>query len=89
VQVRNLFRSRQTIEFLIDSLLAYDGGAATNLVREGFTMKLKKLKKRKDKAILASVTKEMAQPRFAESCRKEEEEANHHIAARPKEHLKV
>ncbi len=40
-------------------------------------MKLKKSTKKKEKATLASVTKEMAQPRFAESCRKEEEEANH------------
>jgi hypothetical protein len=44
-------------------------------------MRLKKFKKQKDKAILASVTKEMAHARFAESCRKEEEEENHHIAA--------
>jgi hypothetical protein len=42
-------------------------------------VKLKKLKKVKDKAILTSVAKEMAQPRFAESCRKEEEEANHRL----------
>jgi hypothetical protein len=42
-------------------------------------MKLKKLKKQKDKATFASVTKEMAQPRFAESARKEEEEANHRL----------
>jgi hypothetical protein len=42
-------------------------------------MKLMKLKNKKDKARLARVAKEMAQPRFAESCRKEEEEANHRI----------
>ena len=42
-------------------------------------MKLKKSKKQKDKATLARVAKEMAQPRFAESCRKEEEEANHRV----------
>jgi hypothetical protein len=42
-------------------------------------MKLKKLKKQKDKATLASVMKEMARPRFADSCRKEEEEANHRV----------
>jgi hypothetical protein len=43
-------------------------------------MKLKKLKKQKDKATLASVTKEMAQPRIAQSCRREEEEASHRVA---------
>jgi len=39
-------------------------------------VKHKKSKKQRDKATLASVTKEMAEPRFAESAR-EEEEANH------------
>jgi len=42
-------------------------------------MKLTKSKDKKNKATLARVTKEMAQPRFAESCRKEEEEANHRL----------
>jgi hypothetical protein len=42
-------------------------------------MKLRKSKRQKDKATLAHVVKEMAQPRFAESCRKEEEEANHRV----------
>jgi hypothetical protein len=39
----------------------------------------KKLKSRKKfaRSTPASVTKEMARPRFAESARKEEEEANH------------
>jgi hypothetical protein len=32
------------------------------------------------RATLASVTKEMARPRFAESARKEEEEAHHRVA---------
>jgi hypothetical protein len=36
----------------------------------------KKSKKQRDKATLASVTKEMAGPRFAESARKAEEEVN-------------
>ena len=40
-------------------------------------MKHVKSKKQKDKETLASVLKEMAQPRFAESARKEEEDANH------------
>jgi hypothetical protein len=39
-------------------------------------VKLKKSKKQKDKATVARVVKEMALPRFAESCRKEEE-SNH------------
>jgi hypothetical protein len=39
--------------------------------------KKKKLNKKLDRAALVSVTKEMARPRFAESARKEEEEANH------------
>ena len=43
-------------------------------------MKRKKLKKQKDKTTLAKVTKEMARPRFAESARKEEEEANHRVS---------
>jgi len=34
-------------------------------------MQLKKSKKQKDKATLARVVKEMAEPRFAESCRQE------------------
>jgi hypothetical protein len=36
----------------------------------------KKAKKRKDEKTLASVTKEMARPRFVESARKDEEEAH-------------
>jgi hypothetical protein len=39
--------------------------------------KKKKLNTKIARAALASVTKEMARPRFAESARKEEEEANH------------
>ncbi len=42
--------------------------------------KKKKSKKKTARATLASVTKEMAWPRFVESARKEEEEANHRIA---------
>jgi hypothetical protein len=42
-------------------------------------VKHKKSKKQKDKATLAGVAKEMAAPRFAESARKEEEEANHRV----------
>jgi hypothetical protein len=38
---------------------------------------LSESKKHKDKETLASVFKEMAQPRFAESARKAEEDANH------------
>jgi len=41
-------------------------------------VKHKKSKKQQDKATLASVTKEMAEPRFAESAR-QEEEANHRV----------
>jgi hypothetical protein len=41
------------------------------------TMKHVKSKKQKDKETLTSVLKEMAQPRFAESARQEEEDANH------------
>jgi len=40
-------------------------------------VKHKKSKKQRDQETLASVTKEMAEPRFAESGRKEEV-ANHH-----------
>jgi len=40
-------------------------------------VKHKKSKKQRDKVTLASVTKEMAGPRFVESVRKAEEEANH------------
>ena len=42
------------------------------------SVKHKESKKQRDKATLASVTKEMAWPRFAESARKEEE-ANHGV----------
>jgi hypothetical protein len=41
------------------------------------TMKYLKSKKQKDKETLASVLKEMANPRLAKSARKEEEDANH------------
>ena len=41
--------------------------------------KKKKSKEASASATLASVTKEMAQPRFAESARKVEEDANHEI----------
>jgi hypothetical protein len=40
-------------------------------------MKHKQSKKQKDQATLVRVKKEMARPRFVESARKEEEEANH------------
>jgi hypothetical protein len=42
-------------------------------------IKKKKLKKETDQKTLDRVTKEMARPRFAESARKEEEEANHRL----------
>jgi hypothetical protein len=42
-------------------------------------IKKKKSKKQSDKKTLDRVTKEMARPRFAESARKEEEEANHRL----------
>jgi hypothetical protein len=42
-------------------------------------VKHKKSKRQRDKATLASITKEMAAPRFAESARKEEEELNHRV----------
>ena len=42
-------------------------------------IKKKKLKKQCDPKTLDRVTKEMAQPCFAESARKEEEEANHRL----------
>lgn len=42
--------------------------------------KKKKSQEEFARATLASVTKEMARPRFAESARKEEEEANHRVA---------
>ena len=45
-------------------------------------MTKKKVTKEFPRVTLASVTKEMAQPRFAESAR-EEEEANHHATAHP------
>jgi hypothetical protein len=41
------------------------------------SVKHKKSKKQRDIATLASVAKEMAGPRFAESVRKAEEEINH------------
>jgi hypothetical protein len=47
----------------------------------------KKSKKESDKALLASITKEMAQPRFAESARKEEDANNHGTERASKEHL--
>jgi hypothetical protein len=50
--------------------------------------KKKKSKKQSARATLASVTKEMAQPRFVESARKEED-ANHHDTEHPIDHLKV
>jgi L-fucose isomerase-like protein len=43
------------------------------------SVKDKKSKKQRDKATLASVTKEMAGPRMAESARKKEEGANHGV----------
>ena len=42
-------------------------------------IKKEKSKKPNDKETLGRVTKEMARPRFAESARKEEEEANHRL----------
>jgi hypothetical protein len=50
--------------------------------------KKKRSKKESARTTLASVTKEMAQPRFAESARKEEEE-NHHVTAQLTDHLKA
>jgi len=51
------------------------------LIQEGVTAnsvaRNHKLKKQRDNKPLASVKKEMARPRFVESARKEEEEANH------------
>jgi hypothetical protein len=44
--------------------------------------KRKKSRKETPRVTLASITKEMAQPRFAESAR-EEENANHHVATSP------
>ena len=41
------------------------------------SVKPRKSKKQRDKATLASVAKEMAGPRLAESVRKTEQEANH------------
>jgi hypothetical protein len=40
-------------------------------------VKKKKSKKQSDRETLDRVTKEMARPRFAESARKEDEEANY------------
>lgn len=48
--------------------------------------KKKKSKKESAKATLASVTKEMAQPRFAESARKQED-ANRHVTAHRHRHI--
>ncbi len=45
-------------------------------------VKKKKSRKIFTRVTLASITKEMAQPRFAESARKEED-ANHHVATHP------
>ena len=42
-------------------------------------MKHIKSRKQKDKETLTSIFKEMAQPRFAESARKEEEGADHKV----------
>jgi hypothetical protein len=47
-------------------------------------VKRKKSKKELDKAALAAVAKEMGQPRFAESARREEEAAEHQAANRKK-----
>jgi hypothetical protein len=47
-------------------------------------VKPKKSKKELDKAALAAVAKEMEQPRFAESARREEEAAGHQAANRKK-----
>jgi hypothetical protein len=46
--------------------------------RQHQSMKRKRSKKERDKAVLAAVTKEMEQPRFAESARPQEEVAGHH-----------
>jgi hypothetical protein len=40
-------------------------------------MKLKKSQKQEDNATLATVTREMARPRFSESARKEQNGAHH------------
>jgi hypothetical protein len=50
--------------------------------------KKKNSKRESARATFASVTKEMAQPRFAESARGGEE-ANHHVTAHPTDHLTV
>ena len=50
-----------------------------SLESQSFMIKKKKLKKQSDPKTLDRVTKEMARPRFAESARKEEEEANHRL----------
>ena len=42
------------------------------------SMKRKRSKKERDKAALTAVTKEMEQPSFAESARREEAAAGHH-----------
>jgi hypothetical protein len=44
--------------------------------------KKRKSRRASPKVTLASITKEMAQPRFAESARKEED-ANHHVTTHP------
>jgi hypothetical protein len=45
-------------------------------------MKRKKSKKELDKAALAAVAKEMEQPRFVESARREVEAASHQVTNR-------
>jgi len=60
-------------------------GLASRLMSSWLMASKKKAKKESPRGTLASVTKEMAQPRFAESARREEE-TNHHVAA---DHIKV
>lgn len=61
---------------------------ASGLLSSWVMSKNKKSKNESARATLASVTKEMAQPRFAGSARKEED-ANHHVMERRPHHLKV
>ena len=53
---------------------------ASGLIASRSEMKRKKSKKELDKAALAAVAKEMEQPRFAESARREVEAAGHQVA---------
>jgi hypothetical protein len=56
--------------------------AASGLLASRSEMKRKKSKKELDKAALAAVAKEMEQPRFVESARREVEAASHQVTNR-------